>query len=225
MGHLFPPSGVKFDDKNCYILDVTPKFGVIKKVSGFIDALALSVQVVSPHYKGDDIYGGALSNEDKSAINDDEQRQERGQSRLEKRRLDENPSACGHFMNHSPTPNTTLYAFAWEDVYPNYQPGSDHTYDLPNIARTDGGPRYVIYYGSEMVFYDVDEPQFKVKDVCGAIVCANIDIDTDQELLRDYELEPPLPNWAKDWYVHSRDEFDPQPVTDDDNDSEKWRLT
>jgi hypothetical protein len=75
-------------------------------------------------------------------------------------------------------------------------------------------------------FYDADEPQFKVKNVCGAVICPNEDIDADQELLRDYELEPPLPNWAKDWYEFSQDEFN-QPIQDDDedSDSEKWKLT
>jgi hypothetical protein len=206
--------------------------------SGYIDALALSVNVASPDYLMDDIYGDTT--ETTFEKTDSTGRQTEGQkddniskdkNRIQHRRLDENPSACGHFMNHSPKPNTTLYPFAWSEVYPNYHAGADDTmYDLPNVARTDGAPRYIFYQGSEMIFYDVDESQFKVKDVCGAIICANTDIDVGQEVFRDYGLEAPYPPWADNWYVPSHDEnsptkYKPNDDNDDDDDGEEWRLT
>lgn len=256
MGLLFPPSGVQFEEQNCYTLDVTPNFGVIEKVSGYIDALALSVNVVSPYYQSeDDIYGSSLIDETVqheidanssgsgsgiSSTNSDDENNKRSNSRIEQRRLDENPAACGHFMNHSPTPNSTVYTFAWEDVYPKYRPGtwndtSKATYDLPNIARTDGAPRYIMYVGSEMIFYPVDEMRFQVKDVCGAVICANHDMETGQEVLRDYELQQPYPQWAIDWYVASPD-IDGFPSSgsntdtaiennEKEDDGEEWRLT
>ena len=247
MGHLFPPSGVQFQEQNCYILDITPKFGEIQKVSGYIDGLALSVNVVSPHYQGeDDIYGSSIIDEGAPNEIDDNNnnstgKKKRSSNRIEKRRLDENPAACGHFMNHSPTANSTLYTFAWEDVYPQYRPGvwndeSKDTYDLPNIARADGAARYVIYIGSDMIFYPVNELRFQVKDVCGAVICANQDIGKGQEVFRDYELQEPYPQWARDWYVASPDIDSPSPNSNSgtdsattnngkDDDGEEWRLT
>jgi hypothetical protein len=250
MGHLFPPSGLQFEEQNCYILDVTPKFGVIEKVSGYIDGVALSVNVVSPYYQGeDDIHGSSIidestsdeidgNNKDTDNISSKENNK-RSITRIEQRRLDENPAACGHFMNHSPRPNSTLYTFAWEDVYPEYRPGtwndeSKDTYDLPNVARADGAARYIIYIGSDMIFYPVDEMRFQVKDVCGAVMCASEDIETGKEVLRDYELQEPYPQWATSWYVASPDVDSPAPnltadsgrtANDKDEDGEEWRLT
>jgi hypothetical protein len=245
MGHLFPPSGMSFEEQNCYIVDITPRFGEIQKVSGYIDGLALAVEVVSPYYPAEgDIYGSSIMEE--SSVSEDENNKsnisnDTKNSRIEKRRLDENPAACGHFMNHSPTPNSILYSFAWDDVYPQYRPGkwndeSKDTYDLPNIARADGALRYIYHIGSNMTFYPVDELQFQTKDVCGAVICASEDIEVGQEVFRDYELQEPFPQWAKDWYVASPDVDSASSIrstkadsasTDDekDDDGEDWRLT
>jgi hypothetical protein len=227
LGHLYTPSGLIRQEKNSYILDISPKFGVIESVSGYIDGVALAVTVLTPNVSSNGIDKERTNYTDDGVVNGDDVNQDGDKvelSRTQERRLDENPSACGHFINHSPEPNVSVHPFVWKDIFPDYQPGSTYTYDLPNISRTDGGIRYIIYNGSEMIFYDVDEPSFKVDGVCGAVICADTDIAAGKEIMRDYELEEPLPDWAKDWYVFSPDADNPRKV-DDDRDSEKWRLT
>jgi hypothetical protein len=119
-----------------------------------------------------------------------------------KRRLDENPSACAHVINHSNSKdNVRVVPFTWSDVLPDYKFGHNDSFDLPNVARRDGAPRYMLIPRSEMIFYEKgDTSLFSVHNVSGAVVCAMVDIETDEELLLDYGLRKPLPSWASEWY-------------------------
>jgi hypothetical protein len=119
-----------------------------------------------------------------------------------KRRLDENPSACAHLINHSNSKdNVRAIPFKWADVLPDYKFGDKDSFDLPNVARRDGAPHYILVYGSEMTFYEKgDASLFSVDNIYGVVLCAMLDIDTDEELLLDYGLRKPLPSWASEWY-------------------------
>lgn len=142
-------------------------------MGGYIDALALEVTV-------------------KSGIQWKE---------LSRRRLDENPTACAHLVNHSgKNANVEVTSFSWADVLPDYESGDDEFFDLPNEARKDGAPRYLQTRNLETLFYENGVEKFGVASVCGAAICAIADIDANEELLLDYGFREPLPVWATDWY-------------------------
>jgi hypothetical protein len=200
-----PPSGIPYET-NAYILNIT-------EVGGYIDGLALNITQQST----------LLHNE--SIVDRHEQ-----QDSILIRRLDENPSACGHKINHSSIDaNTTIVPFLWKDVFLNgtsttididddnnphiiYDDSDkdDKYFSLPNTMRNDNSPWY--YDGNEYKMYrfttndsdDTTTTRTSVKSVplCGAaVVVRNGSIlQNNQELLLDYSLKTPLPVWAKDWY-------------------------
>lgn len=205
MGHLMPPSRQRFQDFNSYILNIPdPPTGRVGPVSGYIDGMALEVVDV-------------LLRDFHNAAYDERVTQ----------RLDENPSACGHFVNHSSlaaNANVRVVPFAWEDIVPNFQFGDEATFDLPNIARKDGAPHFMYSHGSVMIFYDTGGLSFSVKGVGGAALCAMEDLDEGQELLRDYDLEEPMPRWAADWYTLPPSDSDCDSDDDETQDEDAWRL-
>lgn len=124
-----------------------------------------------------------------------------------KQRLDENPSAVGHLINHSANnDNVTVVAIEWdrfvngsdglEPVICSIGEGSNVWYPLPNVNRFDGALRYL--EGTELVHYPNHE---SFHGVYGAALCAKHDIDADDELLLDYMLVQPLPKWAINFYT------------------------
>ena len=138
----------------------------------------------------------------------------------DRRRLDANPSAVAHMVNHHSTNhNVEVVAFDWSSVLlmegddnddnarrRRYVLGDDdgqdeHYYGLPNVARFDGAPRYMD--GSEVVHYQkAEEVEQSVvcQNVCGAAFCASNDIEAGEELFLDYGLVPPIPSWAIVFY-------------------------
>jgi hypothetical protein len=114
----------------------------------------------------------------------------------EDRRLDENPSACGHCVNHSSKQaNVQVVSFAWSDVLnEDNDLEHEHLYPLPNIVRADGSPWFLDTGTETIVGYGGAGPN------AGAAFCAEIDIEAGDELLLNYGLLPPLPSWAVDWY-------------------------
>jgi hypothetical protein len=202
-GHLFTPSGSRHCDDNSFILNFDePPSGIVDKVSGYIDGLALEVTI----------------RDDCSEVS----------SGFVLRSLDDNPNACAHLVNHSIyQANSRIVAFAWYDVLPpNFECGNEMMFDLPNIARKDGAPRYIYTHGSEMTFYEEGEQQFSTADVCGAMLCAESDLDADVELLRDYRLEEPLPDWAADWYtLPDREDERDDDSEEDHADEDRWKLS
>jgi len=117
-------------------------------------------------------------------------------------RLDANPSACAHLVNHSKDDaNTEVVSFVWADVIPlgNSSNMENQSHSIPNVLRSDEAPRYVD--GNEMFYYESDE-EVSLTNInnCGAVFCAKFDIPAGQELLLDYDLRPPLPPWAANWY-------------------------
>jgi len=139
----------------------------------------------------------------------------------DRRRLDANPSAVAHLVNHSTTnDNVEVVAFDWSSVLPMKNDDNDDTkkdntrrkgvvgvggedeyyYGLPNVARFDGAPRYMD--GSEVVHYQkkVEVEHSDCQNVCGAVFCASVDIEAGEELFLDYGLVPPIPSWAVDFY-------------------------
>jgi hypothetical protein len=113
------------------------------------------------------------------------------------RRLDENPSACGHLLNHNvDQANVRVVSFLWKDLLEGTPAvDSKEYFSLPNVVRSDGALRYRL--GSEMVYYhNKDSPA-----CAGAVFCATTNIKTGQEFFLDYGLlQRPLPSWASDWY-------------------------
>jgi hypothetical protein len=114
----------------------------------------------------------------------------------EDRRLDENPSACGHCINHSSSQaNVQVLSFAWSDVLDgDNEFDQENTYPLPNIVRADGSPRYLDTYADTIVGCSGMGPN------AGAAFCAEDNIEAGDELLLNYGLLSPLPSWAADWY-------------------------
>jgi hypothetical protein len=115
----------------------------------------------------------------------------------EERRLDENPSACGHCVNHSLSQaNVQVNSFAWSDVLneDKHEFDQEHLYPLPNIVRADGSPRYLDTGADTIVKCGGVGPN------AGAAFCAKDNIEAGDELLLNYGLLSPLPSWAADWY-------------------------
>jgi hypothetical protein len=112
------------------------------------------------------------------------------------RRLDDNPSACGHCVNHSSNQaNVQVVSFAWSDVLnEDNELDQDHLYPLPNIVRADGSPRYLDTCADSIVECSGTGPN------AGAAFCAKDNIEAGDELLLNYGLLSPLPSWAADWY-------------------------
>ena len=109
----------------------------------------------------------------------------------------ENPNACGHLVNHDATyPNVQVQSVCWSDILEGGEDLDKNYFDLPNIVRSDNAPRY--YFNGdncEIVRYDDHDAS-----VCGAVLCATRDIHKNQEVVLNYQLQPPLPSWAKHWY-------------------------
>jgi hypothetical protein len=129
-------------------------------------------------------------------------------------RLDENPSACAHLVNHSISDDNVLaISFDWDDIIldnnnnqkrvQNNCTSSNHNdygifYSLPTIVRSDQTPRYIVSGTGETVTYNGDGPN------CCVVFVAKHDIDqAGTELLLNYGLQPPYPTWAESWYSSS----------------------
>ena len=113
-------------------------------------------------------------------------------------RLDENPSACAHFVNHSSTSsNVQVVPIAWQDMLGStmaHKPDSDgHLFIIPNASRSEGAPWYAVV-DELTVYYSGKEARY------GAAFCAQEALGRDEELLLNYGLKHKLPSWAKDWY-------------------------
>jgi hypothetical protein len=116
----------------------------------------------------------------------------------EDRTLNENPSACGHYVNHSSSQaNVQAVSFAWSDVLNEDEDNDldhEHLYPLPNIVREDSSPWYLDTCADIIVEYGGGGPN------AGAAFCAKDNIEAGDELLLNYGLLQPLPSWAVDWY-------------------------
>ena len=109
------------------------------------------------------------------------------------RPLDENPSACGHLINHSAyAANVEFESFIWSEVVGDSF--GDHTlHDLPNERRQDGTP----WYSEEdriVRFPKSDDGVQQYPHAVGGAVCVTkAPIDRGEELLLNYQLRKPLP--------------------------------
>ena len=120
-------------------------------------------------------------------------------------RMDENPAACGHFINHCTLKNNVeVIPFFWDDVL--YQKAAvddaDQYYPLPNSPRTDGSPWYFDGLQQEIVFFEGTEQESKSTQAwleCGASMVITKPLESEEELLLDYGLKAPYPKWAE-WY-------------------------
>ena len=119
------------------------------------------------------------------------------------RPLDENPSACGHLINHSANAaNVEFESFVWSDVVGDSL--SDHTlHELPNERRQDGTPWYSD--GVRIVrFPNADDLVRQYPHaVGGAAFVTKTQIARGEELLLNYHLRKPYANWAREWYTRS----------------------
>lgn len=134
------------------------------------------------------------------------------------RRLDENPSACGHYINHSSlSDNVIPISFVWSDICSqkylskplalNRITSNDDIdalfFKLPNVIRSDNSPRYhiCIDYWNDPSIDDESTVYYTGEgENCGIVFCAKQDIEPNTELFFNYRLGSPPPLWAKDWY-------------------------
>jgi hypothetical protein len=124
---------------------------------------------------------------------------------------DNNPSACGHFVNHSiENANVAVMSFPWsllDEVNDGPLPklsweGSDLYYPVPNTNRSDGSPWYEVDDGwcREQHFPTNQESALQSAQCCGAVLYATTNIPAGNELFLHYQLRKPYPRWAQDWY-------------------------
>jgi len=131
------------------------------------------------------------------------------------RRLDTNPSACGHLVNHDASRvNTEFVGFSWDDLYLTMNPeiqesatGSDLTddyqstdtkelYELPNEWRRDGSAWYFDGFTQELQrFPEVTSATPGLG--CGGVIVITKPLKEGDELFLDYKLNKPYPSWAQ----------------------------
>jgi len=164
MGFPFPVLPNAIDSEYVYLGTKTTPSGVIPEDNTFI----LNVKTRS---------GGYL---DGLAVEDEQGR-----------RLDENPSACGHLINNSKQQaNVGVRSIYWNDIIAE-DAGAEH-YRLPNVLRSDGAPWYL--NGKAIVHFDGTGVN------CGAAFTVKSNVEEGQELLFDNELVSPVPTSAAGWY-------------------------
>jgi len=129
----------------------------------------------------------------------------------EGRHLDDNPSACGHLVNHSSSAsNVEMVSFSWRKVQDEMDCNDKNVIPLPNELRADGSPWYLDGFTGEIVPFPSPVDDRREGDsntdveplLCGAAFCSQQDLEQGTEILLDYQLKgPPYPKWAEDWYV------------------------
>jgi hypothetical protein len=128
---------------------------------------------------------------------------------LDGRRLDENPSACGHLVNHSSTAaNVEVVSFQWREVLDEIDYNEKNLVACPNELRADGSPWYLDGFTGNIVPFpspaDVrraEGTQSVEPILFGAAFCSQEDLIVGTEVLLDYQLKgPPYPSWAEEWY-------------------------
>ena len=128
---------------------------------------------------------------------------------LEERRLDENPSACGHLLNHSSSAsNVEMVSFQWREVEDDIEYNEKDRMQCPNELRADGSPWYLDGFTGKIVPFpslaDVRQAEGKQSVeplLYGAAFCSQQDLSEGTEVLLDYQLKgPPYPPWAAEWY-------------------------
>ena len=138
----------------------------------------------------------------------DVSKEDNDQSQLHSRTLStphyENPSACGHMVNHNHRmkANVGVISFFWKNVFQLITAqDTEECYSLPNRMRTD---KYPWYYDPRdgKVVYGNDTSDVNVDKVCGAAMIVQKPIEIGEELYLDYGLLQPYPDWAKDWYLN-----------------------
>jgi hypothetical protein len=109
-------------------------------------------------------------------------------------KLDENPNACAHLVNHSSVnDNVEIESIVWHEILPNEPLFQSDYYHLPNLVRSDQARRGFLH--NETIYYNGDEPN------CGAVLLAKRRIQQGEELLLNYKLNlQHNPKWASDWY-------------------------
>jgi hypothetical protein len=120
---------------------------------------------------------------------------------LNVRKLDENPSACGHLVNHSSDRfNVAFESFLWDDILLDDIKDDPNYYKIPNVLRQDGTPWY--FNGEKIVYFEKhDETTSRnYPPLGGAVLITQCDVEKNEELLVHYRLKKPYPKWAKDWY-------------------------
>ena len=123
--------------------------------------------------------------------------------------LDSNPSACGHLVNHdSFNHNVKIVSFEWVNVIQQNNTILDAEYfPLPNELRADGSPWYFDTSLENLVHFpdssNHEEQPLVQKMLCGAALILTTPIAQGEELLIDYGLKEPYPEWADGWYNKS----------------------
>ena len=169
-----PPSGIPFPE-NAFIINLL-------ETGGYLDGCALT----APSHRG-------------------------------RRRLDENPSACGHIINHdADKANVEVVSFVWRDILNGLNFSVDgHSslsthFELPNALRFDGSSWYLDESEGKIKYFpthttDGNNPSsvlLEERFLCGAAVVLRptCTLNHDDELLMNYCLKRPYPNWALSWY-------------------------
>eukprot|EP00980_Cylindrotheca_fusiformis_P027836 scaffold22560_cov135-Cylindrotheca_fusiformis.AAC.47 len=155
------------DSGNEYLADLIPPSGVPLERNEYI----MNLQIMGGYIDGASLVGN------------------------NNRRLDANPSACGHLVNHdSSTANTCFISFAWDHIFVGSIEANQC--ELPNETRSDDSPWY--FDGHIQRIKRFDNP---CASVCGGAIVISKKVDVGDELLLDYRLKKPYPAWAKEWYI------------------------
>jgi hypothetical protein len=107
--------------------------------------------------------------------------------------------------------NVQVVSFRWMDML---QPGEGTAvlseWKLPNVLRCDGSPWYVDVATDQIVYFpDGQQEQDSMHHmVAGAAITTlpnregtmSSVLEHGKELFLDYQLRPPYPKWAADWY-------------------------
>ena len=112
-----------------------------------------------------------------------------------KQRLDENPSACAHKVNHSLQANAEVIPFYWSEVGMESGENDDY-FPIPNAVRADFTPWY--FDGNKIHYFTPQENE--IRHLCGVAICSTKPLISDEEVFLDYALKAPYPYWAADWY-------------------------
>lgn len=122
--------------------------------------------------------------------------------------LDDNPSACGHKINHSSRDaNITLVPFYWKDVFAaacknnEEEKDGEPLFELPNVLRTDSSPWYFDGTTNQVCYFtDCHDTQHLLVGAAACPIAAPL--EPGQELFLNYSLKrnPEYPSWARDWY-------------------------
>lgn len=111
--------------------------------------------------------------------------------------------ASGHLVNHpskqlDQSANVRILSFLWDDILEE-DIEDENLHQIPTHVRTDGSAWYLDPNEGSITHFSEKQHSVNQTKLAGAVLYAEKDIETNQELFLDYQLQSPFPSWAKDW--------------------------